>query len=252
MADASDDMPHGYADLTDKEKATLRLMVRGHDAKSMAAQLSLSVHTINERLRAARRKLSVTSSREAARLVWEHERDDPQKPVSMELGDANGRQAGKDGWAAAGMPARRPILVGVLVMLTLAAAAVLLVPAAVRTDEPTPTARSQASDAEAESAARAWLGLVDASDWEASYAETASSFREANTLKLWRDTAREIQAGLGATLSREYIGQDDVPSPQGITIVKFRTSFANRADALETISLVREDGVWKVAGIYLS
>ena len=137
-------------------------------------------------------------------------------------------------------------------MLTLAAAAVLLVPAAVRTDEPTPTARSQASDAEAESAARAWLGLVDASDWEASYAETASSFREANTLKLWRDTAREIQAGLGATLSREYIGQDDVPSPQGITIVKFRTSFANRADALETISLVREDGVWKVAGIYLS
>ncbi|HCB77875.1 MAG TPA: LuxR family transcriptional regulator, partial [Erythrobacter sp.] len=42
------------------------------------------------------------------------------------------------------------------------------------------------------------------------------------------------------------------PSPQGITIVKFRTDFANRAGVVETISLVREDGAWKVAGIYVS
>ena len=49
--------------LTDKEKETLRLIVRGHDAKTAARELGLSVHTINERLRAARRKLDVTSSR---------------------------------------------------------------------------------------------------------------------------------------------------------------------------------------------
>ena len=39
--------------LTKKEKQTLRLIVRGHDATSVARELSLSVHTINERLRDA-------------------------------------------------------------------------------------------------------------------------------------------------------------------------------------------------------
>ena len=66
-------MADGYDALTEKEKETLRLMARGHDAKSAASALSLSVHTINERLRAARRKLAVTSSREAARLVLDRE-----------------------------------------------------------------------------------------------------------------------------------------------------------------------------------
>ena len=61
--------------LTEKEKQTLRLMVRGHDAKSIARSLDLSVHTINERLRDARRKLAVSSSREAARLLLEVEGD---------------------------------------------------------------------------------------------------------------------------------------------------------------------------------
>ena len=59
--------------LTEKEKQTLRLMVRGHDAKSIARSLGLSVHTINERLRDARRKMAVSSSREAARLLLDVE-----------------------------------------------------------------------------------------------------------------------------------------------------------------------------------
>ena len=137
-------------------------------------------------------------------------------------------------------------------MLTLAAAALFLVPAIVQNDTNGGTTQSVPSDAEVESAALTWLALLDAGDWEASYAATASSFRKANTLKLWSDTAEKVQSGLGKTLSREYIGQDDVPSPQGITIVKFRTDFANRTGVVETISLVREDGAWKVAGIYVS
>ena len=58
-----------YAALTEKEKQTLRLIVRGHDAKSIARHLGLSVHTINERLRDARRKLAVSSSRASTRAV---------------------------------------------------------------------------------------------------------------------------------------------------------------------------------------
>lgn len=75
--------------LTAKEKETLRLMVRGHDAKSMARELDLSVHTINDRLREARRKLGVTSSREAARLVFEYEGAAPENLADKQLRDAS-------------------------------------------------------------------------------------------------------------------------------------------------------------------
>ena len=47
---------------------------------------------------------------------------------------------------------------------------------------------------------------------------------------------------------QERMGRNNVP----FTIVKFRTDFANRTGVVETISLVREDGAWKVAGIYVS
>ena len=55
--------------LSEREKETLRLLLQGYEAKSIAKHLGLSVHTVNERLRASRRKLEVSSSREAARLT---------------------------------------------------------------------------------------------------------------------------------------------------------------------------------------
>ena len=77
-----------FQTLTEKEKQTLRLIVRGHDAKSIARHLDLSVHTVNERLRDARRKLEVSSSREAARLLLDTEDDGPQNLVDKQIGEA--------------------------------------------------------------------------------------------------------------------------------------------------------------------
>ncbi|MDP5104338.1 MAG: helix-turn-helix transcriptional regulator, partial [Erythrobacter sp.] len=80
-------MTTGIDTLTDKEKDTLRLILRGHDAKSSAQELGLSVHTINERLRDARRKLGVTSSREAARRLLAEEDPAPLESTPELLGD---------------------------------------------------------------------------------------------------------------------------------------------------------------------
>jgi DNA-binding CsgD family transcriptional regulator len=55
--------------LSEREKETLRLLLEGHDAKSIAHTLGVSVHAVNERLRTSRRKLDVSSSREAARML---------------------------------------------------------------------------------------------------------------------------------------------------------------------------------------
>lgn len=59
--------------LTERQKEILRLLVNGHSAKSAARQLGISVHTVNEHLREARKSLRVSSSREAARLLRETE-----------------------------------------------------------------------------------------------------------------------------------------------------------------------------------
>jgi DNA-binding CsgD family transcriptional regulator len=59
----------GVGSLSDKELEILRLLTAGHTVKSIAARLGRSEASINERLRDARRKTGVGSSRELARHV---------------------------------------------------------------------------------------------------------------------------------------------------------------------------------------
>lgn len=58
-----------FETLSAKELEILRLLAAGHTVKSIAVQLGRSEASINERLREARRKTSVGSSRELARLI---------------------------------------------------------------------------------------------------------------------------------------------------------------------------------------
>jgi DNA-binding CsgD family transcriptional regulator len=62
-------LPSSLAALNEKEVEVLRLLAAGHTVKSIAANLGRSEASINERLRDARRKTGVGSSRELARLV---------------------------------------------------------------------------------------------------------------------------------------------------------------------------------------
>jgi DNA-binding CsgD family transcriptional regulator len=75
--------------LTEKELEVLRLLAAGHTVKSIAAGLDRSEASINERLRDARRKTGVGSSRELARLldaqkIWDRKIDLSQHEGSGE------------------------------------------------------------------------------------------------------------------------------------------------------------------------
>ncbi|MCB2066485.1 MAG: helix-turn-helix transcriptional regulator [Erythrobacter sp.] len=77
---ASPSLDCPFAALNDRELEVLRLLAAGHTAKSIAARLGRSEASINERLRDARRKTGVGSSRElarqlAARKTWDKEID---------------------------------------------------------------------------------------------------------------------------------------------------------------------------------
>lgn len=66
---AIEPVPGLSACLTDREMEILRLLVAGHTVKTIATRLGRSETSINERLRSARRKTGVGSSRELARLL---------------------------------------------------------------------------------------------------------------------------------------------------------------------------------------
>jgi DNA-binding CsgD family transcriptional regulator len=63
--------------LNSAEREALSLLAQGHTAKSIASITGRSVGSINERLREARRKTGVRSSRELARLFAAQEKNGP-------------------------------------------------------------------------------------------------------------------------------------------------------------------------------
>lgn len=246
----------GYDALTEKEKQTLRLLLVGHDAKSMARHFDLSVHTINERLRDARRKLSVSSSKEAARLLREVEGSAPDLIGDTTIGDAaSGHGDHDDPYSPPSSRSPRWMVwaIGGIVMMSLTAVLIAL-----SAPVQTPVAPSDASTAspiaesEAAKAARDWLMLVDEAKWQESWAATGQSFRSVNTVALWQSVSEKAHAPLGRMVTRTLVSDVDTPAPpRGSHTVQFRTDFSNKRSVIETLSLIREDGIWKVAGIYI-
>lgn len=105
----------------------------------------------------------------------------------------------------------------------------------------------------AETSARQWLALLDQGRWADSYRLTGSAFQRLNTLAVWTAASERVRAPLGAVVSRTLLSNEDMPAPpHGLQVVKFRTSFANKADAVETVTLDREGDSWRVVGVYVS
>lgn len=256
MASASGRAAEGFDALTEKEKQTLRLIVRGHDAKSTARELGLSVHTINERLRDARRKLAVSSSREAARLLLDTEGRHPHSAADNEFGEAGDTStvaieasrpwpASRGAWSAIGVIAMSAI---VAILAFIAQPQTERIEGNPPSPGSVPTAASSHQTA-VEAAAREWLALVDASNWAKSWRETGTSFRRLNTVEAWTTASEQAREPLGVPHARSLLTHDTVPAPPyGYEVMRFRTDFAAKPHVVETVTLEREAGGWKVVG----
>lgn len=252
-------MVDGLQALTEKEKQTLRLLLEGHDAKSMARHLGLSVHTVNERLREARRKLSVSTSKEAARLLRQREAV-PKSLGDRPFGDAPPPPIAQHGHRPAPEPPSPPnaawAIGGFAMFLVLVTALALSGPTqsppAATQATSTPPAAAPASESAVTRAAADWLALVDAGKWQESWAATGQSFQSLNTVAAWQAASEQARVPLGRMLSRQLLSAEDVPAPpHGYHLVRFRTDFANKRGATETLSLDREGESWKVVGVYI-
>ncbi len=109
----------------------------------------------------------------------------------------------------------------------------------------------------AESAARAWLALVDAGRYADSWSTAASMFRQRITAAQWEAAAAGARGPLGALKSRTLESatpRSSLPgAPDGeYVIIQFTSSFEHKASAVETVTPVKDaDGKWHVSGYYI-
>ncbi len=105
-------------------------------------------------------------------------------------------------------------------------------------------------------ASQAWLKIIDAEDYAKSYIETGKIFQSAVSSEKWISSITPIRKQMGKLISRENLSAKyttTVPgAPDGeYVILQFKTSFANKKEATETVSVVKENGNWRVVGYFI-
>jgi len=111
--------------------------------------------------------------------------------------------------------------------------------------------------AEAIAAAQNWLSLVDSGQYPESWQASSEIFRTAITQDQWAKTMAGLRNPLSNLLSRELSSKKyhtTLPgAPDGeYVVIVFKTSFANKKSAYETITPMKEkDGMWRVSGYYI-
>jgi len=251
--------------LNEREKEALRLLLVGHDAKSIANTLGLSVYTINDRLRDARRKLEVSSSRKTARRLAEIDGAKPNLVGAKEIGKAQAIFAmeGANGPAATQSAVNRCAWLtgGMLIMSLIIAAVALSTMVGSRNDAQVPaqsatSAAARSAETDASATARSWAGLLDSKQWDGSWRAAGSMFKSQLTSAQWATTIQSVRQPLGRVSSRTLqsaVQTKTLPgAPTGdYQVLQFQTRFATKPDAVETIVLAREKGSWRVSGYYI-
>ncbi|HVC19819.1 MAG TPA: DUF4019 domain-containing protein [Vicinamibacterales bacterium] len=106
-------------------------------------------------------------------------------------------------------------------------------------------------------AAAAWLRLVDQGRYGQSWRIASALFKRAVTQDGWQRAMEQIRAPLGPVARRRPFRTTATTSLPGVpdghyVVLQYRTSFAHKASALETVTCVQEaDGAWRVAGYFI-
>ena len=113
-----------------------------------------------------------------------------------------------------------------------------------------------ADELAAQRQALGFLGYLDQGRFADSYAYTGMLIRTQLDRDAFSTQIQKTRVGTGALQSRELIDAGyttTVPgAPDGqYVILHYHASFANRQDAVETVTLAFAKGYWRVAGYYI-
>jgi hypothetical protein len=120
-----------------------------------------------------------------------------------------------------------------------------------------PAAEQETKAKVAVDSARAWLKIVDAADYGKSWEQTAGLFKAMVSKEQLTQSLGMVRKPLGKMISREVMSQQHTKMLPGMppgeyVIVQFKTSFENKADAVETVTpMLDKDDAWRVSGYYI-
>ena len=109
----------------------------------------------------------------------------------------------------------------------------------------------------AQKSAEQWLALVDAGKYAESWKTAAGYFQTAVSQDQWEHSIVTVRKPLGDLVSRQLKSAKYTKSLPGApdgeyVVLQFDTSFANKKEAVETVTpMLDKDGKWKVSGYYI-
>ena len=119
-----------------------------------------------------------------------------------------------------------------------------------------PVAALADPSAAATNAAKAWVALVDQGNFAQSWTDSSGLMQARISQADWAKAAQPVHDQLGPVVSREPAGVDMMKALPGApdgdyAIVHFKTKFAKKADAKETVTMMMDGGKWKSAGYFI-
>jgi len=119
-----------------------------------------------------------------------------------------------------------------------------------------PTTDAKATCGSEMAAATAWVSLIDAGRWDESWTSAGTLFQSRMAEPSWAPAIQPVRDPLGAVSSRSMLSVASTTSLPGTPdghyrVVQFKTSFANKKDATETVVLACEPAGWKVDGYFI-
>lgn len=102
----------------------------------------------------------------------------------------------------------------------------------------------------------AWLALIDRQNYSESWAQSGSLFRSRVTQQRWTEMARQVREPLGGAISRKVLSATTTRTlpraPEAdYVVLRFQTSFQAKSEAIETLTVVLEDGQWRAVGYFI-
>lgn len=113
------------------------------------------------------------------------------------------------------------------------------------------THAAASDEEESRKSGEAWLSLVDAQKYEESWHEASVQFRSAVTQEQWASALKNARDPLGPMVSRTQARVNFSKTLRGApdgdyVIFHFTTSFKNKEGVTERLTVVQEEGKWRV------
>ena len=117
-------------------------------------------------------------------------------------------------------------------------------------------ALAAAPESQAQAKGEAWLTLLDNAKYGESWSESSSLFRSHVDQQKWSQMVGAVRGPLGAKISRKLKSITFAKTLPGVPdgsygVMIFDASFANKASATETLTMMDEAGEWRAAGYFI-